>query len=109
MSTLFGSAAQPQVQQTQGDLKNDVALTDPPEDSISDLAFSTKSEHLAIASWDKKVRIYEIDGQGRSQGKALFEHEQPVLSCCWTPVRPTPPCDLFRSMLTFFVSRMAVK
>lgn len=74
------SAANP----TQGDLGKDVPVNNPPEDSISDLRFSPASEHLAVASWDKKVRIYEIDGQGQSQGKALFDFEGPVLSCAWS-------------------------
>ena len=71
---------------TTGDISKDVPLNQPPEDSISDLRFSPASEHLAVASWDKKVRIYEINEQGQSEGKALFEHEAPVLSCCWSPV-----------------------
>ncbi|MCJ1301914.1 RNA export factor gle2 [Hypocenomyce scalaris] len=85
MSALFGSAASSTpASNAAGDITKDVTLTAPPEDGISDLAFSPQSEHLAVASWDKKVRIYEIDAQGGSQGKALFEHEQPVLSCCWS-------------------------
>lgn len=88
--SLFGgtsaAAANNAPSNTQGDLKSDVELTAPPEDSVSDLAFSSKSEHLAVASWDKKVRIYEIDGQGRSQGKAMYEHEAPVLSVVWSKV-----------------------
>ncbi|TKA51470.1 hypothetical protein B0A49_12039, partial [Cryomyces minteri] len=85
MSTLFGSAASSSpANSTQGDISKDVQVKDPPEDSISDLAFSPVSDHLAVASWDKKVRIYEIDQQGNSQGKALFDHEGPVLSCCWS-------------------------
>ena len=87
MSALFGSAASSTpASNAAGDITKDVTLTAPPEDGISDLAFSPQSEHLAVASWDKKVRIYEIDAQGGSQGKALFEHEQPVLSCCWSKV-----------------------
>ena len=88
MSTLFGSAASSSstASNALGDLSKDVAVKDPPEDSISDLAFSPVTDHLAVASWDKKVRIYEIDGQGNSQGKALFEHEGPVLSCAWSKV-----------------------
>lgn len=61
-------------------------MKDPPEDSVSCISFSSQTDHLAVASWDKKVRIYEIDAQGNSQGKALFEHEAPVLSCAWSPV-----------------------
>ncbi|KAA6410667.1 MAG: nuclear pore complex [Lasallia pustulata] len=83
MSGLFPSSSSSSTSAA-GDITKDVTLTAPPEDGISDLAFSPQSEHLAVASWDKKVRIYEIDAQGGSQGKALFEHEQPVLSCCWS-------------------------
>ena len=85
MSTLFGggaAAANP----TQGELKNDVAVSQPPEDSISDLKFSPQAEYLAAASWDKKVRIWEVDGSGQTQARAAFDHEGPVLSCCWSPV-----------------------
>ena len=87
MSGLFSSSSSSSTSAA-GDITKDVTLTAPPEDGISDLAFSPQSEHLAVASWDKKVRIYEIDAQGGSQGKALFEHEQPVLSCCWSKVWP---------------------
>lgn len=90
MSGLFGSvsstAASAGSTNTTGDISKDVALNQPPEDSISDMRFSPVSEHLAVASWDKKVRIYEINAQGQSEGKALFEHEAPVLNCCWSPV-----------------------
>ena len=87
MSGLFGTAASSASNST-GDISKDVALNNPPEDSISDLSFSPQSEHLAVASWDKKVRIYEINNQGGSEGKALFDHEGPVLSCCWSKVSP---------------------
>lgn len=69
---------------TLGDLSKDIALLSPPEDSISDLAFSPQSNHLAVASWDKKVRIYEVNAQGGT-GKAMMEHDAPVLSCHWSP------------------------
>ncbi|KAI9835832.1 MAG: RNA export factor gle2 [Sclerophora amabilis] len=83
MSGLFGGSAATTTP-TQGDLSKDIALTAPPDDSISDLSFSPQSDHLAIASWDKKVRIYEINSNGESSGKALFEHEAPVLSVHWS-------------------------
>ncbi|EED20252.1 nuclear pore complex protein (SonA), putative [Talaromyces stipitatus ATCC 10500] len=89
MSGLFGNvgttATATSATNTTGDISKDVALNSPPEDSISDLAFSPVSNHLAVSSWDKKVRIYEINDQGQSEGKALFEHEAPVLNCCWSP------------------------
>lgn len=90
MSSLFGNnptSTASTSNATMGDISKDIALSSPPEDGISDISFSTQSEHLAVASWDKKVRIYEINGQGGSEGKALFEHEQAVLSCCWSKVR----------------------
>jgi len=89
MSGLFGSGgttSSAAASATQGDISKDVAVSQPPDDSISDLCFSPNSDYLAVASWDKKVRIYEIDGQGNSQGKTMFEHEQPVLSCAWSKV-----------------------
>lgn len=88
--SLFGtgnSAASSAASTTQGDLKNDVELTEPPQDSVSDLAFSSKADLLAVSSWDKKVRIYEISSTGQSQGKAMYEHEAPVLSVVWSKVR----------------------
>ncbi|KAJ5772842.1 hypothetical protein N7457_007738 [Penicillium paradoxum] len=86
--SLFGggtTSASTSHTNTTGDISKDVALNNPPEDGISDLRFSPTNEHLAVASWDKKVRIYEINDQGQSEGKALFEHEAPVLNCCWSP------------------------
>lgn len=74
-----------QANPTQGDLSKDVQVQNPPEDSISALRFSPQTDHLAVASWDKKVRIYEIDGSGNSKGVALFEHEGPTLDCAWSP------------------------
>ncbi|KAM5469863.1 RNA export factor gle2 [Microsporum audouinii] len=88
MTGLFGNISSNTTSATStttGDISKDVALVSPPEDSISDLAFSSQSDHLAVASWDKKVRIYEINDQGMSEGKAMFEHQAPVLNCCWSP------------------------
>ncbi|KAH8685978.1 WD40-repeat-containing domain protein [Tricladium varicosporioides] len=84
MAGLFGAATTTSQANTLGDLSKDVALTSPPSDSISDLRFSPQSEHLAVASWDNKVRIYEITSNGGSEGKAMFDHEGPVLSCDWS-------------------------
>ncbi|KAI9146779.1 Poly(A)+ RNA export [Paramyrothecium foliicola] len=85
MSTLFGAANS--TTPILGDLKNDVALSDPPSDSISDLAFSPAPngpDFLAVSSWDNKVRIYEINQSGQSQGRHAYEHSQPVLNCDWS-------------------------
>jgi mRNA export factor len=84
MSALFGSSSS--TTSTQGDLSKDLALSEPPTDSISEIAFSPKSDHLAVASWDNKVRIYEIDSSGKSSGKALFDFQGPALGTCWSEV-----------------------
>ncbi|CAK7264990.1 RNA export factor gle2 [Sporothrix epigloea] len=86
MSTLFGSAAAAQPNNTVGDLKGDVAVPNPPEDSISDLSFNPspndQKDFMAVASWDKKVRIYEVNtGTGASEGRLMYEHNAPVFSC----------------------------
>ncbi|CCJ31150.1 unnamed protein product [Pneumocystis jirovecii] len=61
----------------------------PPEDSISDLSFSPQAEFLAVSSWqdflvDKKIKIYEVQPSGQTTPKAMYEHQGPALSCCWS-------------------------
>lgn len=85
MAGLFSNAsAATTPSNTLGDLKGDVELGNPPEDSISDLAFNPnpadQKDFLAVASWDKKVRIYDILSSGLGQPKAQIEHDGPVLS-----------------------------
>ncbi|KAI1429130.1 Poly(A)+ RNA export protein [Xylaria sp. FL1777] len=80
MAGLFGAATTTSTGNTIGDLKNDVAVANPPEDTISDLTFSPTADILAVSSWDKKVRIYQIAGNGASEGKHIYEHDAPVLS-----------------------------
>jgi hypothetical protein len=99
MSGLFGSGPSTSAgaaNNTQGDISHDIQVTSPPDDSISDICFSPQSDHLAVASWDKKVRIYEINSQGGSEGKALFEHEAPVLSVHWSKVCLSQNQSLYR-------------
>ena len=87
MSGLFGStAASAASTSTTGDVSKDVALVTPPEDSISDLKFSPSADFLAVASWDKKVRIYQVNEQGQSEGKAAMDFDGPVLNCAWSEV-----------------------
>lgn len=86
MSGLFGSSnTTAAAANSLGDLTKDITLNNPPDDSISDLSFSPVSNHLAVASWDSKVRIYEINAQG-GEGKALYDHQGPVLSTHWSSV-----------------------
>lgn len=90
MSGLFGTTASSAATSTVGDLKSDVALSDPPTDSISALSFSPAPngpDFLAVASWDNKVRIYEIAQNGQSQGRHAYEHTQPVFDCDFAKVK----------------------
>lgn len=83
MSGLFGAQAQ-STTNSLGDLKSDVELAQPPEDTISDLAFNPnptdQKDFLAVSSWDKKVRVYEVLSNGQTQGKHQYDHDGPVLS-----------------------------
>lgn len=85
MSGLFGSAATASSANTVGDLKNDVAVANLPEDGITSIAFNPnpadQKDFMAVASWDKKVRIYEVDtNSGQAVGRALYDHTGPVFS-----------------------------
>lgn len=85
MSGLFGSAAASSAGTNQpGDISKDVALNSPPEDSISALRFSPTADFLAVASWDKKVRIYQVGNDGSSEGKAAIDFDGPALACAWS-------------------------
>jgi mRNA export factor len=103
MAGLFGSAAANPAN-TLGDPSKDIQLNQGPEDSISEISFSPRSEHLAVASWDKKVRIYEVNASG-GEGKALFEHEAPVLCCDWSKVG-SPSTEKISNLLVLTYSRM---
>jgi WD40 repeat protein len=71
---------------TIGQTAGDIQLANGPDDSISDLSWSPASKHLAVASWDGKVGIYDITGKGSGQGKAIFEFNGPAFSCNWSKV-----------------------
>jgi mRNA export factor len=83
---LFGSTpAAAASSSTTGDTSKDleVPAAQLPSDSVSDLQFSPTNDFLAVASWDKKVYVYEITNQGGS-GKWFFECEGFVLAVGWS-------------------------
>ena len=59
----------------------DVELAIGPQESISALASSPITNLLAVASWDSKVRIYDLTQSPNGQGKALINFDLPVLDC----------------------------
>jgi WD40 repeat protein len=81
----FGFGASTTTSSTAADQK-DVDMPQPPEDSISTIAFSPQADYLAVGAWDNSVRIYEVAANLQSQGKALYQHQGPVLSVCWNKV-----------------------
>lgn len=85
---LFGAATTAATAgATIGDLKNDVAVASPPDDTVTDLVFSPTADILAVSSWDKKVRIYQIAGNGASEGKHIYEHDDAVFNVDFSKVR----------------------
>lgn len=83
--SFLNSTTQQSSAATGRELLGDILVNNGPEDTVTDLAFSPQLDLLAVASWDKKVRIYDIDANtGQNQGRALFEHDGPVFSARWS-------------------------
>ncbi|RGB44146.1 WD40-repeat-containing domain protein [Rhizophagus diaphanus] len=56
-----------------------------PNDSVSAVSFSPVADFFTVSSWDTCVRIYEANmSTGAAIGKALYNHEKPVLCCAWS-------------------------
>lgn len=61
----------------------------PPSDTVSCLRFSpatVQTTFLAATSWDKRVRIWEVQGNGITTAKAEQMHQGPALCACWSTV-----------------------
>lgn len=87
MAMLFGRAPSTSAAKTTpSELSRDVELANGPGDSISDLCWSPVSSHLAVASWDQKVRIYEVNSVGSGEGRAFIDFDGAVLNCHWSKV-----------------------
>ncbi|MCJ1369029.1 hypothetical protein MMC20_000236 [Loxospora ochrophaea] len=57
-------------------------LADPPSDAISAIKFAPTSPRLLVASWDKRVYLYDTS---TAPGRLIqsFEHRAPVLDVCF--------------------------
>lgn len=69
-----------------GQVSADIQLANGPEDGISGLSWSPVSRHLAVASWEGKVRIYDMTRSRSGEGRALIDFGGPALSCSWSKV-----------------------
>lgn len=100
MASLFGKPAATG-SGVIGDLAKDVQLASPPEDSISALSWSPVANHLAVSSWDNKVRIYDVTSTPTGNGVAAMDFASPVLACDWSKV-----CRFVLSFLDGFADTM---
>ena len=98
MSSLFNRPPSRTPAPSQGDLSKDVRLASGPDDSISGLCWCPVANHLAVSSWDSKVRIYDISQGTQGTGVALIDFAGPALACDWSKVRTSLPSSL--KMLT---------
>jgi len=62
----------------------DLEVVDPPDDSISCIAFCSTADILAVASWNNEVRLYDVGSNGETRPKAMYKHDGPVLDICWS-------------------------
>ncbi|KAK3692356.1 WD40-repeat-containing domain protein [Podospora appendiculata] len=59
----------------------DIAFPQDSQDTISSLSWSPVSNHLAAASWDGKVYIYDATNSSAIKGISMITTEGPVLDC----------------------------
>lgn len=63
----------------------DIEVPNPPEDSISRIAFCPAADVLAVSSWNGEIRLYDVSpANGQSSPKAMYKHDGPVLDLCWS-------------------------
>ncbi|KAI5012447.1 hypothetical protein ZWY2020_024581 [Hordeum vulgare] len=56
-------------------------LGHPPRDGVSNLRFSEHSDRLLVSSWEKTVRLLDVDATDALVGS--FVYKTPVLDCCF--------------------------
>ncbi|KAK3375384.1 WD40-repeat-containing domain protein [Podospora didyma] len=64
-----------------GPLDKDVAFPEGAKDTISSIRFSPVTNHMATASWDGNVYVYDAFSATSIQGVASIEIQQPVFDC----------------------------
>jgi mRNA export factor len=67
-------------------MQKDFELASPPSDGISSLSWSPTENYLSVSSWDNNTRIYQVQPNGSSQGKAMIPHDAPALCTAWSKV-----------------------
>lgn len=67
-------------------MSKDIELTPAPTDSVSHLSWSPVADFISVSCWDNTTKIYQVLGNGSSQGKAQIQHDQPALCSAWSKV-----------------------
>ncbi len=67
-------------------VQKDFEINPSPADGVSDLTWSPVADYLSVACWDNTTKIYQIQPNGSSQGKAQIQHDGPVLCSTWSKV-----------------------
>ena len=70
----------------EGSLDDDREVPADATDTISCVRWSPASNHLAAASWDGKLRVYDVAADLSAKGVAAITTGAPVLTCDWTQV-----------------------
>jgi mRNA export factor len=71
--SFFGAARTPTV--TQPPEVKDIEVANPPEDSISRIAFCPTADYLAVASWDGEVGFWKAGLRLANSVYALFRSD----------------------------------
>jgi mRNA export factor len=67
-------------------MSKDIELTPAPTDSVSSLSWSPVADFISVSCWDNTTKVYQVMGNGSSQGKAQIQHDQPALCSAWSKV-----------------------
>ncbi|KAF4443205.1 WD40 repeat-like protein [Fusarium austroafricanum] len=62
----------------------DITLPADATDTMSSVRWSPVAHHLAAASWDGNVRVYDVKADGSASGVAILPADRPVFSCDWS-------------------------
>lgn len=81
---------------------NDLELPQPPSDAVSCLRWSPTANLLCAASWDKTVRVWQVELTGQVDLKFGHELQSPVLATDWAPVCLCRDQDFFDVVCDFF-------
>ncbi|KAM0907824.1 hypothetical protein ACQ4PT_015859 [Festuca glaucescens] len=75
------ATGQPPVDGGGGSIEMGRELAHPPKDGVSNLRFSRSSDRLLVSSWEKTVRLYDV--QANAPMGVVLTHKGPVLDCCF--------------------------